>query len=273
MLSVPSRVVVYDSSVLQCELLTAGLESLRLGLEIKAANDLESLIELLTPDADSVVIISDSNMSGHAISVAKRLHARFRELPFVFLSKEGRSDRVIEAFRSGARGIVYGDETLAQLASCINRVCQGEVWLRGVDLGIILEALVKPGLRVTDVTGRTLLSPREEEISRLVAVGMSNREVSRVLKISESTVKNSLFHVFEKLGISNRVELARYVNGTSEGEGTRNPMTQRVPEMLVILIVSSSHTLKTKTEKPTPSALTRPADRVSSVAEANKWRR
>jgi DNA-binding NarL/FixJ family response regulator len=72
---------------------------------------------------------------------------------------------------------------------------------------------------VTDVTGRTLLSPREEEISRLVAVGMSNREVSRVLKISESTVKNSLFHVFEKLGISNRVELARYVNGTSEGEG------------------------------------------------------
>jgi DNA-binding NarL/FixJ family response regulator len=44
---------------------------------------------------------------------------------------------------------------------------------------------------------------------------MSNREVSRALKISESTVKNSLFHVFEKLGISNRVELARYVNGTA----------------------------------------------------------
>jgi DNA-binding NarL/FixJ family response regulator len=60
-----------------------------------------------------------------------------------------------------------------------------------------------------------LLSPREEEISRLVAEGMSNREVSRALKISESTVKNSLFHVFEKLGISNRVELARYVNGTA----------------------------------------------------------
>ena len=87
------------------------------------------------------------------------------------------------------------------------------------DFGIILDGLVKPGLRVTDVTGRTLLSPREEEISRLVAVGMSNREVSQMLKISESTVKNSLFHVFEKLGISNRVELARYVNETSEGEG------------------------------------------------------
>ena len=48
---------------------------------------------------------------------------------------------------------------------------------------------------------------------------MSNREVAQTLKISESTVKNSLFHVFEKLGISNRVELARYVNGAIEHEG------------------------------------------------------
>ncbi len=219
MLTIPARVVIYDSSILQCELLTAGLESLRLGFEIRSASDLESLIELLTHDPDWVVVISDSSMSGNAISVAKRLRARFNGLPFVFLSKEERSDRVIEAFRTGARGIVYGDETLSQLANRISRVCQGEVWLRGVDLGIILDGVVKPSLRVTDVTGRTLLSPREEEISRLVAVGMSNREVSHVLKISESTVKNSLFHVFEKLGISNRVELARYVNGTSEGEG------------------------------------------------------
>jgi DNA-binding NarL/FixJ family response regulator len=219
MLTVPARVVVYDSSILQCELLTAGLESLRLGFEIRSANDLESLIELLTPDPDWVVIISDSSMSGNAISVAKRLRARFNGLPFVFLSMEGRSDRVIEAFRTGARGVVYSNENLSQLADCISRVCQGDVWVRGVDLDMILDGLVKPSLRVTDVTGRTLLSPREDEISRLVAEGMSNREVSRALKISESTVKNSLFHVFEKLGISNRVELARYVNGTSEGEG------------------------------------------------------
>ena len=84
---------------------------------------------------------------------------------------------------------------------------------------MILDGLLKPSVRVIDVTGRTLLSPREEEISHLVAEGMSNREVARALKISESTVKNSLFHVFEKLGISNRVELARYVTGASEQEG------------------------------------------------------
>jgi DNA-binding NarL/FixJ family response regulator len=158
-------------------------------------------------------------MGVNSMSVAKHLRARFEWLPFVFLLNEGRIDRVIEAFRVGARGIVYSNENLSQLASCITRVHQGEVCVRGVDLGMIFDGLLKPNLRITDVTGRALLSPREEEISGLVAEGMSNREVARALKISESTVKNSLFHVFEKLGISNRVELTRYVNGASDPEG------------------------------------------------------
>jgi len=85
---------------------------------------------------------------------------------------------------------------------------------------MIFEGLSKSGGRMTDVSGRTLLSPREEEISRLVAEGMSNRDVSKVLHISESTVKNSLFHVFDKLGISNRVELARYVSSATAREAS-----------------------------------------------------
>ena len=92
---------------------------------------------------------------------------------------------------------------------------------------MIFEGLSKSGGRMTDVAGRTLLSPREEEISRLVAEGMSNRDVSKALHISESTVKNSLFHVFDKLGISNRVELARYVNSAvAREESVARPRTE-----------------------------------------------
>jgi DNA-binding NarL/FixJ family response regulator len=216
MSSATTRVLVYDSSNLQCELLSTGLQSLRQGLEIECASDYESMIALLARDTRWVVIISDNNSAGAATSVSRRLRTEYPALPLVFLLQEGQSERVIEAFRSGARGIIYSNENLAQLARCIDRVSQGEVWVRHVDLGIISEQLSKPAGRVTDVAGKALLSPREEEISRLVAEGMSNREVSRVLRISESTVKNSLFHVFDKLGISNRVELARYVNLSSE---------------------------------------------------------
>jgi DNA-binding NarL/FixJ family response regulator len=216
MSSASTRVLVYDGSNLQCELLSTGLQSLRQGLEIECASDYESMIALLATDARWVVIISDNNSSGATASAARRLRTEFPGLPLVFLLQEGQTDRVIEAFRMGARGIVYSNENLAQLARCIDRVSQGEVWVRHVDLGILSEQLSRPVGRVTDVAGKTLLSPREEEISRLVAEGMSNREVSRTLRISESTVKNSLFHVFDKLGISNRVELARYVNLNSE---------------------------------------------------------
>jgi DNA-binding NarL/FixJ family response regulator len=174
---------------------------------------------LLTKDANCVVIISDATMSGSTITLTKQLRAQFSELPFILVLQERRLDRVIDAFRTGARGIVYSTEKLDQLAKCVDCVSRGEVWVRRADLPLIFDGLSKSNVHVTDVTGRVLLSPREEEISQLVAEGMSNREVSRTLKISESTVKNSIFNIFEKLGISNRVELARYVNGASDVGG------------------------------------------------------
>jgi DNA-binding NarL/FixJ family response regulator len=220
MRSTSARVLIYDSSTLQCELLAKGLESMRLGLEISCASDRESLITLLTEDANCVVIISDASMNGSAISLAKHLRARFDALLLIFLLQDGRRDWVIEAFRMGARGIIYNNENLSLLAQCIECVSQGEVWVRRADLAMILDGLLRSNVRITDVTGKALLSPREDEISRLVAEGMSNREISSTLKISESTVKNSLFHIFEKLGISNRVELARYVNSASDPAGS-----------------------------------------------------
>jgi DNA-binding NarL/FixJ family response regulator len=221
----PPRVLIYDSSSLQCDLLTTALESLRLGFEIESANDVESLNALLAKDANCVVIISDATMSGSAITLTKQLRAGFSELPFILLLQEGRLNRVIDAFRTGARGIVYSNENLDQLAKCVNCVSRGEVWVRAADLPLIFDGLSKSNVRVT---GRVRLSPREEEISRLVAEGMSNREVSRTLKISESTVKNSLFNVFEKLGISNRVELARYMNRGSDVAGP--DFRERLPQ-------------------------------------------
>src|ERR1700678_562359 len=180
------KVLVYDSSALQCDVLTTALESLRLGFEITSANDLESLNALLTKDANCVVIISDATMSGSTITLTKQLRARFSELPFILLLREGRLDRVIDAFRTGARGIVYSTENLDQLAKCVDCVSRGEVWVRRAELALIFDGLSKSNVRVTDVTGKALLSPREEEISRVVAEGMSNREISRTLKITES---------------------------------------------------------------------------------------
>lgn len=217
MLRAANKVLIYDSSNLQCELLAASLERMRPGLEVKCICDCESMISLLTTDPNWVVIVSDSERGTTGLLV-KSLQTRSIDVPLVFLLPEGSTERVIDALRLGASGIVYGSDNLAQLAACIDRVSQGQVWLKHINLGKIFERLAQPEGRATGLTGRTPLSAREEEISRLVAEGMSNREVSRALHITESTVKNALCHIYEKLGVSNRVELTLRVGGNAEAE-------------------------------------------------------
>src|SRR5256712_9312817 len=75
---------------------------------------------------------------------------------------------------------------------------------------ILGELVATRPLRIIDAHGCSLLSKREEEVVALVADGLTNRQISEQLKLSEHTVKNYLFKVFEKLGISTRVELVLY---------------------------------------------------------------
>jgi DNA-binding NarL/FixJ family response regulator len=67
-----------------------------------------------------------------------------------------------------------------------------------------------PALRVLNSRGARLLTPREEQVVALIAEGLSNRDAARELKLSEHTIKKYLFRIFEKLGISSRVELVLY---------------------------------------------------------------
>ncbi len=67
-----------------------------------------------------------------------------------------------------------------------------------------------PALRLLSARGAPLLTGREEQVVALVAQGMGNREIARRLEVAENTVKKSMLRIFDKLGISNRVELVLY---------------------------------------------------------------
>jgi DNA-binding CsgD family transcriptional regulator len=77
-----------------------------------------------------------------------------------------------------------------------------------------------------------LLSRREEEVMHLVAEGLGNREIAEQMNLSEHTVKNYLFHIFDKLGISNRVELVLYAV-TNPKRSTSASSRQAAPESIV----------------------------------------
>jgi DNA-binding NarL/FixJ family response regulator len=90
-------------------------------------------------------------------------------------------------------------------------VHRGQVWVNSENLGYLLEAFGKAmPFRFDESDGAKLLTKRERDVARLVADGLTNREVSKQLGLSEHTVRNYLLKVFDKLGVSTRVELVLY---------------------------------------------------------------
>jgi DNA-binding NarL/FixJ family response regulator len=117
---------------------------------------------------------------------------------------------IVEAFRSGARGVFFRSESFETLCKCIRCVHEGQVWASSAELQLVLDELVERKAKVSRLPAARPLSKREEQITLLVAEGYSNRQISEKLDLSEHTIKNYLFRVFEKLGVSTRVGLTLY---------------------------------------------------------------
>ena len=97
---------------------------------------------------------------------------------------------------------------------CITSVQSGQVWANSQQLRQVLEALARAvPPRLIDAKGADILTQREQDVVACLAEGLTNREVARRLKLSEHTVKNYLLHIFDKLGVSSRVEVVLYASG------------------------------------------------------------
>jgi DNA-binding NarL/FixJ family response regulator len=99
----------------------------------------------------------------------------------------------------------------------VEQVQAGQIWADSSELSEVLETFsqVAP-MRVVNAEGMRLLTKREEDVVRLLAEGLQNRDIAQELKLSEHTIKNYLFHIFEKLGVSSRVELVLYAVSNSK---------------------------------------------------------
>jgi len=194
---------------MSCQLLFEALLRNRRYHAVPATN-LEEARQLLAATQFDVALIA----AGLSQDPIERLHW-VRQIPdgqpnlkIVVLLDSLERNLVLEAFRCGARGVFCRSESFETLRKCILCVHEGQVWAGSAELHFVLQALVKP--LPIESNGSQSLSKREEEIALMVAEGCSNRQISERLDLSEHTIKNYLFRVFEKLGVSTRVELALY---------------------------------------------------------------
>jgi DNA-binding NarL/FixJ family response regulator len=116
------------------------------------------------------------------------------------------------AFRVGAKGVFCSKlDGFDLLCRCVEQVYAGQVWANSAQLHQLLEEFSqRTPAQVVSTAGDRLLTKREEEIVHLVQDALTNREIAKELGLSEHTVRNNLFRIFDKLGVSHRVELALY---------------------------------------------------------------
>jgi DNA-binding NarL/FixJ family response regulator len=207
-------VLVADSSRMQSQLLMSALRR-RPEFHVRACEmDSTSILRAVSDKLPRVALLAlhpPANVD-ETVMTLRRFHLSHPQIPKVLLVDSTDRELVISAFRSGARGIfAITDSNLRLLCKCLVRVAAGQIWANTEQLSYLMELVSEvPSLRVVGSAGNSLLTPREEQVVALVAEGLSNRLIAVELNLSEHTIKKYLFRIFEKLGVSTRVELVLY---------------------------------------------------------------
>lgn len=207
------RILLADSDELRSQMLTSALRRRSEFVVHACATDADLIRRtLLQADLDVAVICSDIRGPEVCLPIIRYIHLARPHVGTVLLSETLSSELIVNTFRSGARGVFcHADAHFRELCKCIRCVHEGQVWANSHQLSCLLDVLARvPALRVLNANGDHLLTGREEQVVALVSDGLSNREVARELNLSEHTVKKYLFRIFDKLGISTRVELVLY---------------------------------------------------------------
>jgi DNA-binding NarL/FixJ family response regulator len=207
------RVLLADSKPMENQLLAGALR--HQGFQVFPSDiEISSVLDLAEHSRADVAVMSCSGSQTALADMTplRTLHLTYPRIPKVFLIEADDRGLIVQAFRFGARGIFcLADSSFQLFCECIERVHNGEVWASTQQLNYLLDSFCQvAGLRVVSACGEKLLTSREEQVVALVADGLSNRDVASELGLSEHTVKKYLFRIFEKLGISNRVELVLY---------------------------------------------------------------
>jgi DNA-binding NarL/FixJ family response regulator len=214
------QILVTDPTRLGCLLLSSVLERCRFRLRVaQHAVATQEVLDKVAAHKPDVVLMSAELEDGAqaGFEALRQLRISHPNLRAIMLLNNCRRELVVEAFRNGARGIFYRTQPPTTLPKCIAAVHEGQIWASSHELQFILEELSSSApFRVINAKGENLLSTRELQVVTLVAEGLSNREISQHLRLSEHTVKNYMFRIFDKLGLSSRAEVMLYAIGQRE---------------------------------------------------------
>src|SRR5215469_2916250 len=170
------------------------------------------VLQQLEPD----ILLLDLKMPGlDGLATLQRLQSGKHKTRVIVLTASEDKNEFVQAMKLGTSGIVLKQSATELLLKSIRKVHAGEIWLDSHTTAAVIRQFASgEEFPPAPTNGRTRerlpLSQREREIVTLVAQGFKNKEMAEKMFISEQTVKNHLHNIFDKLGVSDRLELALY---------------------------------------------------------------
>ena len=163
----------------------------------------------LKPDL-VVVDISLPDQSG--IQLTRDLRELLSETKILIVSMHSKIDYIAEAFQAGATGYVVKESASERLLQGLKSVAKGDYYLDSSVSHAVVENLMKSPLKAAKITDAdyATLTPREQEVMRLLAEGLSSKAAAEKLFISPKTVENHRANIMNKLGLHSTIELVRY---------------------------------------------------------------
>jgi DNA-binding NarL/FixJ family response regulator len=193
-----------------CELLQNALQSVSDITLVKPINNLEDLLTNCDGGSIDVILIGSSRgtKARGTVELLGILVERHKKAKAIVLTENPDYNEIIALFRAGAKGILCAASlNFTLLCKCIRCVHDGQIWAINEYVGHLVTFLSQPSsANVTDSLGKSLLTVREQQVLHLLTDGLSNGELAAMLNLSEHTIKNHLFRIYDKLGVSTRME-------------------------------------------------------------------
>ena len=206
------RVLIVDRDSMSSDLLATALTRDR-NCQASAAGSADLLGRMADGKAQLVVIGADQNQDAMAgFDLSRTVRRMYPAIPIVIILNQSTHDSVVNAFRSGAFGVFSRQQPVADFLECVDHVRKGCIWAGKHETTLLLDVLSSlPSPNLSMNSEASPLTMRELQVVKCAARGKTNKVIACELGLSEHTVKNYLFRTFEKLGVSNRVELLFYL--------------------------------------------------------------
>lgn len=207
--SSPVRVILADSQAIYrvgMSKIFAAEGDLHIAAQVEKLEDLRAL----PPETSADVLVLEGNLLAGTTDAIPEIVSLMPDVKIIVQTSASDEAHTVEMYRKGVRGIIPRSISPELLVRCIRKIAAGETWIDNKSVNWVIEAYRSQAVALTDPRLQPRLSAKELNIIALITQGKRNKEIASQIGTTEQVVKNYLRKIYEKLGVSDRLELALY---------------------------------------------------------------